>query len=161
MRSTELARFALIVSYPVITGVKSRDANHSKRVRSHAADNVPCYNEMSNSPTAIWYESLDVCVLADEDRHLGHAMRTPLGWTAYDGTHLNTTKNGFNKLGTFRDVAEAKVAVEDSSGFCRRQTGSQSARSIFAELERSRNEVQHNVFKMPVDKSEDQARYRD
>jgi len=75
---------------------------------------------------AIWYETETVCALASAERHLGHAVATAQGWIAYDGTHPNPAGDGFDELGIFGDVVEAKAAVEAALGFRRRPWGRQS-----------------------------------
>ena len=75
---------------------------------------------------AIWYETESVCALASAERHLGHVVVTAQGCIAYDGTHTNTAGDGFDELGCFRDVIEAKAAVEEALGFCRRPWERQS-----------------------------------
>jgi hypothetical protein len=69
---------------------------------------------------AIWYETESVCALASAERHLGHVEVTERGCVAYDGTHTNTAGDGFDELGSFGDVNEAKAAVEEALGFRRR-----------------------------------------
>ncbi len=66
------------------------------------------------APASIWRESADACALADEERHLGHAIRVGKLWIAYDAIHLNPTKDGFRVIGTFASASAAKEAVEQS-----------------------------------------------
>jgi hypothetical protein len=68
----------------------------------------------------IWYETEGVCALASAERHLGHVVVTAEGWIAYDGTHTNPAGDGFDELGNFADVIEAKAAVEEALGLRRR-----------------------------------------
>ena len=75
---------------------------------------------------AIWYETESVCALATAERHLGHIEATPEGWIAYDGIHINPAGDGFDELGSFADVMEAKAAVEEALGFRRRPWQGQS-----------------------------------
>ena len=77
---------------------------------------------------AIWYETESVCALASAERHLGHIVVTAQGWIAYDGTHTNPAGDGFDELGSFADVIEAKAAVEEALGFRRTTWERQSAR---------------------------------
>jgi hypothetical protein len=63
-----------------------------------------------------WRESVDVCALADAERHLGHAIRAGKLWVAYDGMHLNPSCDGFRIIGTFATVAAAKQAIEENAG---------------------------------------------
>jgi hypothetical protein len=74
----------------------------------------------------IWYETESVCALADAERHLGHVVVTAEGYVAYDGTRTNPAGDGFNELGCFGDVIEAKTAVEEALGFRRRSWERQS-----------------------------------
>lgn len=116
---------------------------------------------MDDLAAATWYETAVLCVLTDAERYLGHAVRTAQGWAAYDGTHPNPEGNGFNELGSFMDIADAKVAVEDSAGFCRQWAGSEITSATFIGQKTSRDGVQHNVYKMPFSKVENQTRFRD
>ena len=75
----------------------------------------------------IWYETESVCALASAERHLGHVVLISRRWVAYDGTHTNPAGDGFAELGTFRDVTEAKAAVEKALGFRRRPWERESA----------------------------------
>jgi hypothetical protein len=75
----------------------------------------------------IWYETASVCALANAERHLGHVVVTEQGYFAYDGTHTNPAGDGFNELGCFGDVMEAKAAVEEAVGFGRRPWEGQSS----------------------------------
>ena len=75
----------------------------------------------------IWYATANVCALANAERHLGHVVVTAEGCIAYDGTHANAAGDGFNELGCFGDVIEAKAAVEEALGFRRRPWEEQSA----------------------------------
>jgi hypothetical protein len=63
-----------------------------------------------------WRISKTMCALADEERHLGHAMRIGRRWHAFDGTRLNDDLNGFRLLGTFASIEAARHAVEQSLG---------------------------------------------
>ena len=75
---------------------------------------------------AIWYETANVCALASAERHLGHVVVTAQGWIAYNGTHANPAGDGFDELGSFVDVIDAKAAVEEALGFRRRPWERQS-----------------------------------
>ena len=75
---------------------------------------------------AIWYETESVCALASGERHLGHIVVTAQGWIAYDGTHTNPAGDGFDELGSFEDLIEAKAAVEAAQGFRRQPWERQS-----------------------------------
>jgi hypothetical protein len=75
---------------------------------------------------AIWYETASVCALASAERHLGHVVVTAEGWIAYDGTHTNPAGDGFDELGSFEDLIEAKAAVEAAQGFRRQPWERQS-----------------------------------
>lgn len=63
-----------------------------------------------------WRESADVCALADEERHLGHAIRAGKCWIAYDGVHLSPGGQGFRIIGTFQTISAAKQAIEETAG---------------------------------------------
>jgi hypothetical protein len=78
----------------------------------------------------IWYEAESVCALASAERHLGHIVVTAQGWIAYDGTHTNPAGDGFDELGRFGDVMEAKTAVEVALGFRRRAWERESAAKL-------------------------------
>lgn len=78
----------------------------------------------------IWYETESVCALASAERHLGHVVITAEGWIAYDGTHTNPAGDGFDELGSFVDVMEAKAAVEEALGFSRRSWERESAATL-------------------------------
>jgi hypothetical protein len=80
----------------------------------------------------IWYESDSVCAVANAERHLGHVVVTAEGWIAYDGTHSNPAGDGFNELGCFGDVMEAKAAVEEALGFRREPWERQSGATLLA-----------------------------
>ena len=71
-----------------------------------------------SEPIAIWYDSATVCALADEERHLGHVLRSGDVWAAYDGTHADEKLGGFLQLGTFSSVTGAKLALEKALGKC-------------------------------------------
>ncbi len=64
-----------------------------------------------------WRDSFHVCALSEEDRHLGHIVRTRRGWNAFDSTHLNDARDGFRDLGTFFSLLGAKHAVELATGY--------------------------------------------
>ena len=115
---------------------------------------------MSDSSTPVWYETSNVCALASAERHLGHAVRTSRGWTAYDGTRTNMPADGFKELGTFVDIADAKIAIEDSLGINRPPT-SGIVWTLYPTRETPGNKVHDDVFKMPIFKINDQTRYRD
>lgn len=64
-----------------------------------------------------WSDSAEICALSGAGRHLGHVVRSGSCWIAFDGTHPNRTGKGFQLLGTFPSVSEAKQAVERASGY--------------------------------------------
>ena len=70
-------------------------------------------HQSDRSVEATWRESKNVCALADEHRHLGHAIRAG-GWVAFNGTRLNAEQSGFLCLGRFETLMQAKEAVEIS-----------------------------------------------
>jgi hypothetical protein len=59
----------------------------------------------------LWKTSEHVCAFSDDERHLGHVIRTE-HWNAYDATRLNEASGGFKYLGAFVDPATAMQAVE-------------------------------------------------
>jgi hypothetical protein len=61
----------------------------------------------------VWRISEHICALADDERHLGHVVKTDR-WLAFDATKLNTAENGFRYLGSFVNVTAAREAVEKS-----------------------------------------------
>ena len=63
-----------------------------------------------------WRESEHVCAVADDSRHLGHAIQMEYrgAWHAYDATKLNAFGDGFKYLGQFDTAEEAKEAVDHS-----------------------------------------------
>ncbi len=60
-----------------------------------------------------WKSSEYVCAFSDDERHLGHVIKTEQ-WDAYDATRLNGASAGFKHLGSFGDLAMAMQAVERS-----------------------------------------------
>jgi hypothetical protein len=62
-----------------------------------------------------WRHSRDVCALADQDRQLGHVVKTD-AWHAFDTVHPNEQGTGFTYLGAFQNRGEAKGAVEAAIG---------------------------------------------
>jgi hypothetical protein len=60
-----------------------------------------------------WKSSEYVCAFSDDERHLGHVIKSEL-WDAYDATRLNGAAGGFKYLGAFGDLATAMQAVERS-----------------------------------------------
>jgi hypothetical protein len=62
---------------------------------------------------AAWRNSKDVCALANDERHLGHAFRTDQ-WQAFDATKLDLKENGFRYLGSFASSSAARKAVDAS-----------------------------------------------
>ncbi|MDQ1469499.1 MAG: hypothetical protein QOJ99_979 [Bryobacterales bacterium] len=73
-----------------------------------------------------WRHSQDVCALADQDRQLGHVVKTD-AWHAFDAVHPNDKGTGFTYLGAFNERNEAKNAVETAIG--RSQSSSQVRRA--------------------------------
>jgi hypothetical protein len=61
-----------------------------------------------------WRDSRTICTLSDGDRHLGHIIQKDGQWYCFDGTHLNETRTGFRRVGTFQNIHTAKAAVEGS-----------------------------------------------
>jgi hypothetical protein len=60
-----------------------------------------------------WRNSEYVCAFSDDERHLGHVIRTGQ-WNAYDATRPDEASGGFKYLGAFVDLATAIQAVEQS-----------------------------------------------
>lgn len=60
-----------------------------------------------------WKTSEYVCAFSDDERHLGHVIRTEQ-WNAFDATRLGEASGGFKYLGSFADLARAMQAVERS-----------------------------------------------
>jgi hypothetical protein len=69
---------------------------------------------------AKWYVAVEICALADSERHLGHAVREGSEWLAYDAIHPNAANDGFRFLGSFRTDVDARLAIESSVGVCGR-----------------------------------------
>jgi hypothetical protein len=65
---------------------------------------------------AVWYDSGNICALADAERHLGHAVNTGRGWIAFDSTHSSLDSSGFLMVGHFKSAMMAKLAIESSVG---------------------------------------------
>jgi hypothetical protein len=71
-------------------------------------------NPPLNPAPPVWRNSKTMCALADDERHLGHAMRIGRFWHAFDATRFNDELNGFRVIGTFASIAAAQKAVEQS-----------------------------------------------
>ena len=56
-----------------------------------------------------------VCAYTNEDRHLGHILRTGEGWIAFDATHSTAQGTAFRPLGFFRSAEKARQAVESAT----------------------------------------------
>jgi hypothetical protein len=68
---------------------------------------------------------------------------------------------GFCEAVSLSDIDDAIVAVEDRAEFDRESLGSEIAGAVLIASQISRDGVQHDVYKMPFGKIENQARYRD
>ena len=158
---SELTHFASIVSYSA--GDPAKPTHFFVKFGGpRLAIYVPCQIEMYDSmTTAVWYEASNVCALADAERHLGHAVRASQGWVAYDGTHSDAATEGFKELGTFGNIAEAKIAIEYSLGFCQRPSRSERVWAPYSGWATPGNEVYDNVSEMPLYEIDDQTRHRD
>ncbi len=66
----------------------------------------------SPSAAAVWWNSEEVCVLADAERHLGHAIQFHGKWYAFDATHRNTEGTDFAFVGAFGGCDAARRNVE-------------------------------------------------
>jgi hypothetical protein len=62
---------------------------------------------------AAWRDSSHIHALSDDERHLGHVIKTDQ-WEAFDATHSNAAGNGFRYLGSFAGIRTAKEEVERS-----------------------------------------------
>jgi hypothetical protein len=115
---------------------------------------------MDDLTAAIRDETAILPVPSDAHRHLGHAVRSAQGWAVYDGTDPGSEECGFGETVSFPDIADAIAAIEDSVGCGRGRMGSEIARAVLIGRQTSRDGVQHNVYKMPFSKVENQTRYR-
>jgi hypothetical protein len=61
----------------------------------------------------VWRISRHICAFADNERHLGHVVKTE-AWHAWDATHLNESATGPRYLGAFSGLNAAKEAVQAS-----------------------------------------------
>jgi hypothetical protein len=116
---------------------------------------------MDDLPLATLSETLALCVPRDGEQHPGYAIRTAGGWAVYDRAGRSSQGSVPDTLCSFEDIADAMVAVEDSAGFDRGRVGSEIAGAALIGQQMSGDGVQHNVYKLPFSKVENQARYRD
>jgi hypothetical protein len=72
-------------------------------------------NTNTKLQAAVWRNSVDICALADGERHLGHVLQIGGRWYAFDATQFNNESDGFRNLGSYADVVSAKEAVERST----------------------------------------------
>jgi hypothetical protein len=63
----------------------------------------------------VWRHSEEVCGFSDDERHLGHILKTGNHWTAFDSTRSNEDGTGFCLLGSFKSASAAKKAVEQAT----------------------------------------------
>ena len=91
--------------------VAERNQAHDASMWHYAIGTLRDSSEAHSLP--VWRHSRDICALADDDRHLGHIVRTDQ-WQAFDAAKPNVTSNGFRHLGSFASVSAAKGAVEKS-----------------------------------------------
>ncbi len=61
---------------------------------------------------AAWWNSQEVCVLSDGERHLGHAIQFHGRWYAFDATRRNTEGTDFAFVGAFGSSDAARRNVE-------------------------------------------------
>jgi hypothetical protein len=61
---------------------------------------------------AAWWNSQEVCVLSDAERHLGHAIQFHGRWYAFDATRRNTEGTDFAFVGAFGTSDAARRNVE-------------------------------------------------
>lgn len=61
---------------------------------------------------AAWWNSQEVCVLSDAERHLGHAIQFHGRWYAFDATRRNTEGTDFAFVGAFGSSDAARRNVE-------------------------------------------------
>jgi len=76
---------------------------------------VAGFIEHEHTTDRAWKSSEHICALSDNERHLGHIIKTK-DWHAYDATHSDGTLSGFSYLGQFADRATAMQAVEAATG---------------------------------------------
>jgi hypothetical protein len=78
------------------------------------ADEIECTRTILDTLTGLaWLDAAQVCALADNERHLGHAVRLHQ-WYAYDATRLDPDGDGFAFLGAFPERERAKEAIQQS-----------------------------------------------
>jgi hypothetical protein len=61
---------------------------------------------------APWWNSEEVCILSDEERHLGHAIQFHDRWYAFDATRRNAEGTDFAFIGAFATAEIARRNVE-------------------------------------------------
>jgi hypothetical protein len=66
----------------------------------------------SSRAAAAWWNSQEVCVLSDAERHLGHAIQFHGRWYAFDATRRNTEGTDFAFVGAFGSSDAARRNVE-------------------------------------------------
>jgi hypothetical protein len=64
---------------------------------------------------AAWWNSPEVCVLADGERHLGHAIQFHRKWYAFDATRRNVEGTDFAFVGAFGNSDAARRNVEQTT----------------------------------------------
>lgn len=69
----------------------------------------------SPSAAAVWWNTQDVCVLADAERHLGHAIHFHGNWYAFDATHRNPEGTDFAFVGAFGSSDAARRNLEHTA----------------------------------------------
>ena len=76
---------------------------------------VAGFIEHEHTTDRAWKSSEHICALSDNERHLGHIVKTR-DWHAYDATHFDAASSGFKYLGQFSERAAAMEAVEAVAG---------------------------------------------
>ncbi len=76
------------------------------------------HTAMAGAPScpqvAAWRDSDSVCALVDDGRHMGHMVKAGSCWLAYDATRTNESGTGFRLLGSWKEAAAAKFALEEA-----------------------------------------------
>jgi len=96
------------------TAAQLQGAAPEKLTVGSGEEQIECTHTVLDTYTGLtWLDSAQVCALADNERHLGHAVKLHQ-WYAYDATRLDPDGDGFAFLGAFREREGAKEAVQQS-----------------------------------------------